>query len=106
MKDFKMNGKILHNLLKNKQVNFVELAKKLNLSPQALNSKFKNKEISINFLHEISSAINKNLYFELFETTNTFSEPGEVYRLKKKYIEERIEEIEKQLQIINKKLKL
>lgn len=77
-----MNGKLLHKLLKDNKINFVELANKLNLTPQALNSKFKTKEVSVKFLQEISEAINKNLYNSIFEDGNEVKEPGEVYQVK------------------------
>lgn len=58
-----MNGSILKEKLQSIDIQFVELSKKLNISPQSLQSRLKSKDISISFLVEICKAINKNPYY-------------------------------------------
>ena len=58
-----MNGKFLKEKLQKSDVQFVELAKKLNISPQNLYNKFKSKDLSLSFLVDVSLALNKSIYF-------------------------------------------
>jgi DNA-binding Xre family transcriptional regulator len=98
-----MTGKELHKILIDNKINFVELSAKLGLTPQALNSRFKTSDVTITFITEISEAINKNLYKYIFEAENMVNEPQEGYQLKpKKYIEERISELEQRLNALEK----
>src|SRR6476661_7939861 len=58
-----MNGKFLKDKLQKSEVQFVELAKKLNISPQNLYNKFKSKDITLSFLVDVSMALNKSIYY-------------------------------------------
>ena len=97
-----MTGKELHNILRANEINFNELATKLGLTPQSLNSRFKTKEISVKFLTEVSEAINKNLY-TFIEKATQVNEPMAEYTPKKKYIEEQIKDLEERVKKLEDK---
>lgn len=58
-----MNGNILKEKLQMIDIQFVELSKKLNISPQSFNSRLKTKDVTVSFLIEICDAINKSPYY-------------------------------------------
>lgn len=97
-----MTGKELHNILRANEINFNELATKLGLTPQSLNSRFKTKEVSVKFLTEVSEAINKNLY-TFIEKATQVNEPMAEYTQKKKFIEERINDLEQRVSKLEQK---
>lgn len=97
-----MNGEFLRNKLQSFNCQLVDVAKKLGVSPQNLQSKLKSKDVTVNFLLAVVRAINKNVYdivsgseyekmFDLpeklvmasisehNESTSTVSDPGETY---------------------------
>lgn len=57
-----MSGQEIRDLLLDNDIVLADLAKKLGISPQALNSKLNAKNISVEFVEDISKAINKNVY--------------------------------------------
>jgi len=57
-----MSGQEIRDLLLDNSIVLADLAKKLGTSPQALNSKLNAKNISVEFVEDISKAINKNVY--------------------------------------------
>lgn len=60
-----MNGNFLKERLQYFDIQLVELSKKLEISPQTLQSRFKTKDVTLNFLLEICKAINKTPYLFL-----------------------------------------
>ena len=60
-----MNGSILKEKLQLIDIQFVELSKKLNISPQSLNSRLKTKDVTVSFLIELCEAIKKSPYYFL-----------------------------------------
>jgi transcriptional regulator with XRE-family HTH domain len=84
-----MNGSILKEKLQLIDIQFVELSKKLNISPQSLQSRLKSKDISISFLVEICRAINKSPYYFLkgteYESYFKLEETGEVSEPRSNY---------------------
>lgn len=60
-----MNGNILKEKLQMIDIQFVELSKKLNISPQSLNSRLKTKDVTISFLIELCEAVKKSPYYFL-----------------------------------------
>ena len=60
-----MNGNILKEKLQMIDIQFVELSKKLNISPQSLNSRLKTKDVTISFLIELCQAVKKSPYYFL-----------------------------------------
>ena len=57
-----MDGSKLRELLKDEDIILADLAKSLNMSPQAFNSKLNAKKLSLEFVNSVSKAINKNVY--------------------------------------------
>ncbi|WP_158728616.1 hypothetical protein [Flavobacterium sp. I-STPA6A] len=60
-----MNGNILKEKLQLIDIQFVDISKKLSISPQSFQSRLKSKDISISFLVEICKAVNKSPYYFL-----------------------------------------
>lgn len=58
-----MDGGFLKEKLQLIDTQFVELSKKLNITPQSLNSRFKTKDVTLSFLVEICAAVNKSPYY-------------------------------------------
>ncbi|MCV9929075.1 hypothetical protein OIU83_15525 [Flavobacterium sp. LS1R49] len=58
-----MNGDFLKEKLQLLDVQFVELSKKLKITPQSLNSRFKTKDVTISFLIELCEAVKKSPYY-------------------------------------------
>lgn len=52
-----LNGELLKERLKDKGISLSKLSEKLNLSPQALNSRLNAKDLGINFINDIQNAI-------------------------------------------------
>lgn len=65
-----MDGTIVKEILLSGGYQLVDIASKLNITPQDLQSKLKSKDLKTSFLVEISNAINKSVYY--------FLEKGEV----------------------------
>ncbi|MBC8643836.1 hypothetical protein H9W95_06695 [Flavobacterium lindanitolerans] len=57
-----------------------EVAKRLNISPQNLQNRFKSKEITLDFLIEVSKAVNASVYYFIKGTAyeNEFLQPDNV----------------------------
>lgn len=60
-----MNGEFIRQKIKDAGFQLVDVAKKLNISPQNLESKLKTNDVKVNFLIEISNSINKSIYYFL-----------------------------------------
>jgi len=58
-----MDGNILREKLQSVGLQMIEIAKKLDISPQNLQSKLKSKDITLSFLVDLSVAINKSPYY-------------------------------------------
>jgi transcriptional regulator with XRE-family HTH domain len=58
-----MDGNFIKEKLQLIDIQFVELSKKLGITPQSLNSRLKTKDITISFLIELCEAINKSPYY-------------------------------------------
>lgn len=58
-----MTGEHLREKLNNQPIRLVDIAKKLKISPQSLENRLKAKDVKINFIVELSKAINKSVYF-------------------------------------------
>ena len=58
-----MDGAFLKEKLQMLNIQFVELAKKLEITPQSLNNRFKSKDITLDFICELSKLVNKNAYY-------------------------------------------
>lgn len=60
-----MDGAIVKELLLSDGYQLVDIASKLNITPQDLQSKLRSKDLKTSFLVEISNAINKSVYYFL-----------------------------------------
>lgn len=60
-----MNGNFLKEKLQLIDIQLVDLSKKLNITPQSLNSRFKTKDVTISFLIELCEAVKKSPYYFL-----------------------------------------
>lgn len=58
-----MDGKILKRKLQSLDIHLTEIAKRLNISPQNLQNRLRSKEITLDFLIEISKAVNTSVYY-------------------------------------------
>lgn len=58
-----MDGKILKRKLQLLEIQMTEVAKRLDISPQNLQNRFKSKEITLDFLIEVSKAVNISVYY-------------------------------------------
>lgn len=58
-----MNGDFLRKKIDDAGFQLVDVANYLNISPQALQSKLRSKDIGVSFLIDIANAINKNVYY-------------------------------------------
>lgn len=63
-----MDGKILKKKLQSLDIQMNEIAKRLNISPQNLQNRFKSKEITLDFLIEVSKAVNVSVYYFIKDT--------------------------------------
>lgn len=74
---FHMDGKILKKKLQLLDIQLNEVAKRLDISPQNLQNRFKSKEITLDFLIEISKAVNVSVYYFIKGTIyeNDFLQP-------------------------------
>lgn len=72
-----MDGKILKKKLQSLDIPMIEIAKRLDISPQNLQNRFKSKEITLDFLIEISKAVNVSVYYFIKGTIyeNEFFQP-------------------------------
>lgn len=66
-----MNGDFLRKKIENTGFQLVDIAEKLNISPQDLQSKLKAKDVKVSFLQNLAQAINKNVYFFLDDDEKT-----------------------------------
>ncbi|MDQ7959800.1 helix-turn-helix transcriptional regulator [Flavobacterium lindanitolerans] len=75
-----MDGKILKKKLQSLDIQMTEVAKRLNISPQNLQNRFKSKEITLDFLIEVSKAVNASVYYFIKGTAyeNEFLQPDNV----------------------------
>lgn len=75
-----MDGKILKKKLQSLDIQMNEIAKRLNISPQNLQNRFKSKEITLDFLIEVSKAVNVSVYYFIKDTVyeNEFLQPDNV----------------------------
>lgn len=75
-----MDGKILKKKLQSLDIQMTEVAKRLNISPQNLQNRFKSKEITLDFLIEVSKAVNTSVYYFIKGTAyeNEFLQPDNV----------------------------
>lgn len=62
-----MNGDFIRKKIEESGFQLVEVARRMKISPQDLQSKLKSKDIKVSFLLNIAQSINKNLYY-FFET--------------------------------------
>ncbi|EEI90229.1 peptidase S24-like protein [Sphingobacterium spiritivorum ATCC 33300] len=62
-----MIGNDLKIRLKNLGYELKEIAEKMGISPQALNSKFASDDLKVSFLQQIAKSINKSVYFLMEE---------------------------------------
>lgn len=76
-----MTGKELKIKLKNLDVSLSDLAEKLDLTPQNLQSRLKIEDIGIGFLSKIAKAINKSVYELMDETGELGGRKGSNWRL-------------------------
>ncbi len=58
-----MNGEYVKEKLKKGNFQFTEIANKLKISPQNLQSKLNAKDLKVSFLFALAKAINKNVYY-------------------------------------------
>ncbi|WP_286778720.1 MULTISPECIES: S24 family peptidase [Sphingobacterium] len=65
-----MNGKDLKIKLKKLGIELKELAEKLNITPQTLNSRLLADDLKVSFIKDISKAINKSLYSLIEDDSN------------------------------------
>lgn len=72
-----MDGKILKKKLQLLDIQMTEIAKRLDISPQNLQNRFKSKEITLDFLIEVSKAVNVSVYYFIKDTIyeNEFFQP-------------------------------
>ncbi|WP_286914782.1 helix-turn-helix domain-containing protein [Flavobacterium sp. UBA4197] len=63
-----MTGNILKEKLQLLDIQLSEIARKLNISPQSLQSRLKTKDVTISFLIELAEAVNKSPYFFIKNT--------------------------------------
>ncbi len=72
-----MDGKILKSKLQSLDIQMTEVAKRLDISPQNLQNRFKSKEITLDFLIEVSKAVNVSVYYFIKGTVyeNDFLQP-------------------------------
>ncbi|KQS48772.1 MAG: helix-turn-helix transcriptional regulator [Flavobacterium lindanitolerans] len=75
-----MDGKILKKKLQSLDIQMTEVAKRLNISPQNLQNRFKSKEITLDFLIEVSKAVNASVYYFIKGTAyeKEFQQPDNV----------------------------
>jgi len=73
-----MDGKILKKKLQSLDIQMTEVAKRLDISPQNLQNRFKSKEITLDFLIEVSKAVNVSVYYFIKDTIyeNEFLQPN------------------------------
>lgn len=57
-----MTGQELKQILRDSGVNLAQLAEKLNITPQGLNSRFLVKSVKLEYLEEINAALGKNIF--------------------------------------------
>lgn len=57
-----MTGQELKQKLRDSGVNLAQLAEKLNITPQGLNSRFLVKSVKLEYLEEINAALGKNIF--------------------------------------------
>ncbi|WP_459212455.1 helix-turn-helix domain-containing protein [Aquimarina rhabdastrellae] len=67
-----MTGEFLKEKIKSSGFQQVEVAAKLGISPQSLESKLKSKDIKVSFLLKVAKAINQSIYYFLDELDNDF----------------------------------
>ncbi len=67
-----MTGEFLKEKIKSSGFQQVEVASKLGISPQSLESKLKSKDIKVSFLLKVAKAINQSIYYFLDELDNEF----------------------------------
>lgn len=79
-----MTGDYVRNKLLNEGYALVDIASKMKISPQGLNSKLKTSDIKVGVLEDIARAINKSVYFffENGDDKGLSSETTAVYRLR------------------------
>lgn len=58
-----MDGNFIKEKLQLIDIQFVELSKKLGITPQSLNSRLKTKDITLGFLIELCAIVNKSPYY-------------------------------------------
>lgn len=58
-----MDGKILKRKLQALDIHLTEIARRLNISPQNLQNRLRSKEITLDFLIEISKSVNTSVYY-------------------------------------------
>ena len=64
-----MNGIILKEKLQAiEDVQLVEVSKKLQISPQGLQNRFKSKDVSLDFIIQLAEAVNKSVYYFIEDT--------------------------------------
>ncbi|PZP39454.1 MAG: hypothetical protein DI598_19960, partial [Pseudopedobacter saltans] len=84
-----MTGKELKEKLKKQGVVFTDLADKLGITKQSLNSKFASQDISVGFVKEIAIAVNKNVYDIMKEDNDLSIANTEVVEEPTSYIDRR-----------------
>ncbi len=65
-----MDGDFVRKKIELAKFQLVEVAEKMNITPQDLHSKLKAKDVKVSFLQKIAEAINKNVYY-FFENENS-----------------------------------
>ncbi len=67
-----MKGDFLKEKIKNSGFQQSEVASKLGITPQGLESKLKSKDIKVSFLLKVAKAINKNVYYFFDELNHDY----------------------------------
>lgn len=100
-----MTGKDIRRRIEKIGVPYNEVAERLGISPQALNSRLNAADVKVTFLEEVARAINKPLYWlledeSLLDEANVVSERSAQYGYFPKQVDlsKRVDELEHRLQ--------
>ena len=77
-----MTGKDIRQKIEKSGVAYADLAKRLDVSPQTLNSRLKAHDLKLSFIEEVARAINKPLYYFFQEEplSSSVNEPTSNYQ--------------------------
>jgi transcriptional regulator with XRE-family HTH domain len=101
-------GQKIKIALKEKGVKQIELAERLGIAKQHMNKLLKSNDIKFSVLVQISEFLNLDIDYFVEKTeskTNVLQDPPVKYYKKPKFIEQRLDELEKKCLELEKKIK-